>query len=427
MISQEEWMDIKLLNRQGMSIRAIARTTGLSRNTVRRALSQKTPTRYSSRPPRPQKLDEYKDYLLNQLETRQWAPAIQLYREILSQGYRGKYESVKIYCRQIRRQQQASQRACVRFETAPGQEAQFDWKGPLTGVLDQEPETKVFIFRLVLAYSRYRITRAVTRLTLPAILADLIDVLTLLGGVPAKLVFDNFKAAVIKPRPHLRLQPFFADFCEHYSIEPAPALPYSPQRKGKTERSFRDLEQSDLLHQTYPDLTSLQRALDEDDRSHAGRIHSTTGEAPAARLERERLFLGSLPEVAFDPRLVETRRVLSDCTISYQGAYYSVPHFLVGKRLTLKADPRTAAIEIFDGPLAVALHQQALKGERVIIEEHIAPLRQPRWDRVRRGSPLKAKTPVTRPAEAQLVPWPLVPVLQRPLEQYVTLIEEVSR
>ncbi len=43
MLTMEEWMDLKLLSVQGHSIPAIAELTGLSRNTVRRALRQKTP------------------------------------------------------------------------------------------------------------------------------------------------------------------------------------------------------------------------------------------------------------------------------------------------------------------------------------------------------------------------------------------------
>lgn len=421
-------MDLKLLSRQGMSIRAIARTTGLSRNTVRRALAAKTPPGYKPRPARAHKIEPYLDYLKSQLDQRPWVSAAQIFREISSQGYDGCYELVKVHCRSVRRQQQAARRACVRFETAPAQEAQFDWKGPVSGLIASAPEQKLYFFRLVMGYSRYRVTRAVMLQTLPAVLADLIDVLSALGGLPQRLVFDNFRAAVIKPRPGLRLHPFFADFCDHYGIEPAPALPYSPQRKGKTERSFRDLSESDLIHQVYADQVELQRALDQADEQYNQRVHSTTGETPSARLERERPFLLPLPAVPFDPRLPETRRALSDCTISYQAAYYSVPHRMVGKRLTVKSDPRNGKIEIFDGADRVAAHQQAAKGERIILEEHIAELRQPRWDRLRRAaSPDAKQTDSSIAAAPQLVLWPTVPVATRPIADYLKLIEEVAR
>ncbi|MBX3506934.1 MAG: IS21 family transposase [Parvibaculum sp.] len=428
MITQELWMDLKLLSRQGMSIRAIARATGLSRNTVRRALAAKTPPDYKPRRAKPQKIAPYLDYLQAQLEQRPWVSAAQIYREISPQGYGGCYELVKVQWRSLRQQQQAARRACVRFETAPAQEAQFDWKGPVSGLLASAPNRKLYFFRLVLGYSRYRITRLVTLQTLPAVLADLMDVLAILGGLPQRLVFDNFGAAVLKPRPNLRLHPFFADFCDHYGIEPAPALPYSPQRKGKTERSFRDLAESDLLHQVYADPVEIQWALDRADEQYNLRLHTTTGETPLARLERERPFLLPLPALPFDPRLPETRRVLSDCTISYHAAYYCVPHQLVGKRLTVKSDPRTGQIEIFDGADAVATHQQAAKGQRVIVEEHIAELRRPRWDRLRRaGSPATRAASSAQSAAPQLVAWPQVPVASRPIADYVNLIEEVAQ
>lgn len=427
MITQEFWMDLKLLSRQGMSIRAIARHTGLSRNTVRQALRAITPPAYHQRPPRERKIDQYLDYLRDQIERRPWIPASQLAREIESQGYRGCYELVKVACRKFRQEQQAHRRACVRFETGPGQEAQFDWKGPVSGLLAGGAELKLYFFRLVLGYSRFRITRVVRLQTLPAILADLQDVLVILGGSTHRLVFDNFGAGVLKPRPNLRLHPFFADFLAHYGIEPAPALPYSPQRKGKNERSFRDLVESDLLHQTYAGLDQLQRAIDQADEQYNHRVHTTTGEAPAARLERERPFLLALPAIAFDPRLAETRRVLSDCTISYHAAYYSVPYRLVGKRLTVKADSRKGEIEIFDGAEKVAAHGLVEKGRRVIVEDHIAELRKPRWDRVRRPQALAKAQAEPAALNAQLVAWPQVPVAERSISDYLNLIEEVGR
>jgi hypothetical protein len=49
-------MDIKLMHRQGYSLRQIARVTGLSRVTVRRILSSAAPKGYGPRRPRPSKL-----------------------------------------------------------------------------------------------------------------------------------------------------------------------------------------------------------------------------------------------------------------------------------------------------------------------------------------------------------------------------------
>jgi transposase len=414
-------MDIKALNRQGMSIRAIARHTGLSRQTVRKVLSETVPSSYGPRRPRPSKLDPFKPYLLSALGSRPWVRATVLYHEVVEQGFAGHYELVKCFVRTERRAEAARRRACVRFETGPGVEGQFDWKGPVTGLLEDAPEQKVWIFRYLLAWSRYRVTCAVTSMKLPAVLADLADVLGEFGGVPKRLVFDNFKAAVLQPRPRLKLHPQFVDFCAHYGVEPEPALVYSPERKGKTERTFRDLEESDLLHCSYPTLAALQRALCEDDARYLERVHTTTGEAPVVRLVREKTFLTTLPEAHFDIRVPETRRVLSDCVVSYGGAYYSVPYELVGQRVTVKADPRRPRLEIFDAERLVASHALVAKGERSMVEAHIAELRRPRWDRVRQRQP--APPPQPEPQPPQLVTWTRVAVAVRPIEEYADILE----
>ena len=84
MITQEIYVDIHVLHKQGLSIRAIARKLKLSRNTVRRHLSRPTEVpKYQERAKRPTKLDPYKDYILGRIDAAkpQWIPAAVLYRD----------------------------------------------------------------------------------------------------------------------------------------------------------------------------------------------------------------------------------------------------------------------------------------------------------------------------------------------------------
>jgi transposase len=64
----ERCMEMHIFRRQGKSLRMIAVETGGSVNTVRKYLAAGEPPRYTPRPPRPSKLDPFKDYVLKRVE-----------------------------------------------------------------------------------------------------------------------------------------------------------------------------------------------------------------------------------------------------------------------------------------------------------------------------------------------------------------------
>ncbi|KAF1366351.1 transposase [Yokenella regensburgei] len=85
-------MEIKVLHKRGMSIRAIARELGISRNTVRSHLKAKSETpQYSPRPASSSLLDEYRDYISKRISDAHpyKIPATVIAREIQERGYRG--------------------------------------------------------------------------------------------------------------------------------------------------------------------------------------------------------------------------------------------------------------------------------------------------------------------------------------------------
>ena len=91
MLTQEQAVEIRILARQGESIRQISRRMGLSRNTVRRYLRDESARRYGPRSLRPCKLDPYTDYLQRRIAHARpdWIPATVLLREIRERGYDG--------------------------------------------------------------------------------------------------------------------------------------------------------------------------------------------------------------------------------------------------------------------------------------------------------------------------------------------------
>jgi len=73
---------------QGLSIREIARQTGHDRKTIRKYLHADEIPKYGPRPPRPSKLDPFKDYLMGRVAEGIFS-ANRLLAEIQGLGYSG--------------------------------------------------------------------------------------------------------------------------------------------------------------------------------------------------------------------------------------------------------------------------------------------------------------------------------------------------
>src|SRR5689334_16837876 len=126
MLTVEEWMDVRALNRQGHSVRAIARLTSYSRNTVKKLLTQPAPQPFRQ-PPRPSKLDPFRDYLTHRYAECPLS-AVRLLAEIQPMGYTGSIDLLRRFLRPLHQQARGKATATVRFETPPGEQGQVDWQ-----------------------------------------------------------------------------------------------------------------------------------------------------------------------------------------------------------------------------------------------------------------------------------------------------------
>jgi len=102
MLIAEEQMELVVLKKHGESIRSLSRSTGRSRNTVRRYLREgaAAATRKLA-PKRAEKLDPYKKYIIARMAAAapDVIPAVVLLREIQARGYDGGYSRVKQFVR----------------------------------------------------------------------------------------------------------------------------------------------------------------------------------------------------------------------------------------------------------------------------------------------------------------------------------------
>jgi transposase len=331
---------------QGKPLRTIARELGVARNTVRKYV--RGPAEAQPRKRRPSKLDPY------QAQIRQWVTQDHLYscetmlRRLQAQGYTGRISILKDFVRPLRPPATAAQRPVIRYETKPGEQIQFDW-GEF--VYEQDGVTrKVFGFTAVLSYSRMRFVTFVKRTDAPTLIRCLQAAFTYFGGLPRAVLTDRMKTVLLDMEtgtPHWH--PRFQELVNALQISPRVCRSYTPQTKGKVERSVGVVKRDFWPGVQFTDLDDLNRqALTWCDALNA-RIHRTTHARPIERWAEEGLRplpsgwheQGTAQHVSWErDRFGAEERVVSwDGYISYDGVLYGLPSVLAlaGRRVQVSA------------------------------------------------------------------------------------------
>ena len=150
MISEEVYMDIIAMKRFGYSKRKIARIKSIHRNTVTKHLESNSFPQYKREKRKESILQPYHQIIKDYLDQDNYQAAW-IFDRLKKMGYKGSYDTVKIYVREIK--EKNTRLAYVRFETEPGLQAQVDWGD----FQIQEPDgkkTTIYAFAILLGYSR---------------------------------------------------------------------------------------------------------------------------------------------------------------------------------------------------------------------------------------------------------------------------------
>jgi transposase len=355
--------DLKQMHAQGMSIRAIALATGHDRKTVSRWINSHELPRYTPRPPKPSKLDPYKDYITARMGEGM-LNAVALLREVRQLGYDGGVTVLKDFMQPLRPAMKP--KAVLRFETTPGEQAQVDW-----GVFKCQTETgskRIYAFVMVLSYSRAMYVEFVEKQDLETLIRCHLHAFEALGGVPRCILYDNMKQVVLgrDAEGHPEWQTRFAGFTSDLGFRPQLCRPYRAQTKGRVERAVGYLRQSFWPGRRFTDLAELNaQAVQWTADVANSRVHGTTGKIPAEELLKEKLQ--PLPTRLSPAAYVGEERLVSrDGFISWQGSRYGVPWLYAGRTVLVKDTGKH--LEVFSGGSQVAVHPKAiLPGTRVTL------------------------------------------------------------
>ena len=371
MLNMEDFLMIRDLYNQGLTISQIAQETGFDRKTIRKYLCTRAPPSPQPRVPKPSKLDPYKGYIQNRIAAYPLSAA-RIFREIQEQGFTGKYTIIKDYIRTIR--PHIPVQAVLRYETKPGIQAQVDW-GECGHIEEDGRERKVYCFSMILGYSRMRYVIFTFSTDVYTLIQCHLKAFEYFGGYTEEILYDNVKTVILKRALRAsdhQWNPKFEDFSSHHGFISRLCKPYCPQTKGKIENSIGYVKRDFLLGGTFSSLDDMNQQIVPWLNRVNATPHGTTNEIPFDRLHQENLkpLTGVPPYIL---RREEHRKVSRDAYISYLGNRYSVPYQYAGREAILELHNDQMAVRV--GSYVICSHFIVPGHARVIREKkHFAGL-----------------------------------------------------
>ncbi len=364
MIDKRVVFEIHRLAHEGWSKNRIAGQLALDRATVAKYLDNPNPER--KKIIRPSLLDPFREQIREMLGTHPHASAAVIRQRLAEKGYTGGSSILRAYLHDIRPQKR---RPFIRFETAPGEQAQIDW-GHFGSLTYGNTSRKLSCFAILLGYSRLLYLEFTHSQNQQTLHRCLINAFNFFGGTPKELVTDNMLTAVIeRDGPLIRYNEAFLTFLRPLRINPRACNPHQPQEKGKVEKGVIHY----VRHNFWPlrefaGLTQLQAQADHWRDTVANvRKHATTGERPIDRAKSEALT--PMPELLPDCRESALAKVHTDFSIHFDGNSYSTPPWAVGKQVFVKADHHTLTVYLKDK--IIVTHQRSWeRKQRIELPQH---------------------------------------------------------
>lgn len=367
MMTQEQYVNIQDLAKQGWTIKEIAEEVGYHPATVSAWLkSDRSPGDGRARAERdhPVMTVYWRGRVEKLIGDHPRLLGVSVHERLKAEGFEGGYSTVTDVLREIRGPRfRPADRVSVPIETEMGFEGQFDFCDLDSWAVRWGWEnTTLKCFGAILSYSRHRFwwfTMSEDRQhTFEGIARFLDDI----DGVPAELRTDRMGALGTSQGLRFKLHPPTIAFAAHYGVKIAPCKAGDAKRKGKVERPFRQLQETFLpeleIDGPPADLAELnQRAA----VWLAERVHGvpsrTTGVRPEGALAVEKPFLAPLRKDRFDTDYVESRRVHNVVPlIQVDGIRYSLPPSVLNQIVEVRRAVDADTFDVIVGGRIIRTH-----------------------------------------------------------------------
>ena len=405
MITMEMLGKIRRMHvRDKMSARAIAKGTGLSRNTVHKWLQapEEVEAPKYVRAKGFRKLGAFVQELEQALKAdasrnkqdRRTARA--LFAQIKASGYLGRYSRVTDYIRAWRTNAGKDAKAFVPLKFELGEAFQFDWseEGMVVGGIYR---------RMQVSHMKLCASRAFWLVAYPSQGHEMLfDAHTrsfaALGGVARRGIYDNMRTAVdkVKKGKGRVVNQRFAVMCAHYLFDADFCNVASGWEKGVVEKNVQDSRRRIWIEaqtRKWGSFEELNAWLGAHCRALWGEIRHPEYRqfSVAEMLEQERAELMPMP-TPFDGYVERSAKVSSTCLVAVARNRYSVPCELAGKQVSTRLYPNR--VEVATDEAIVASHARVADEGHICYDwQHYIALIQRKPGALRNGAPFADMPP----------------------------------
>ena len=264
------------------------------------------------------------------------------------------------------------------FDAVIAQKMEVDFAGqtftmtePLTGEI-----MTIVVFVAILPYSQYIYAEGMLSTKEPQWIEVNNHALDYFGGVPALVVCDNCKQAVIVNKDWIEpeLNKDYADWADHYGTVILPAKVRKPKFKSSVENAVGILEKG-LFHkleeQQYFSLDQFNKDLWKELEALNKEPFKKKEHNRYYYWEEEKLELTPLPSMHYEYMERKTAKVSSDVHVRFDNAYYSVDKAFLHKKVSIKASSSVVRIYSLAGEFLYEWPRATRKGQWSTDPEHL--------------------------------------------------------
>jgi transposase len=366
-------LQVVTLTAQGMTRRAVARSLGISRNTVKRILLDHAEQReqpHSAMPqprpsaPRAKLIDDVATRVAELLKTYPNITAQRVFEILRDEGFKGGYSTVKRHVRGLRPKPKPNPSRTTPVY-GPGKMAESDWSPYKVPLLDGTV-LSLQAFAYVLVHSRRKYFAVFQSNDLHALMDGHVQAFARFDGCAESCKYDSQKPVVLRWEGNQPIyNPRFLAFAAHYEFRPS-AVRGNPNAKPRVERGFWEFETSFLNGRSFSSIEDFNAQLNHwlDNICDRRQRHRST---PLDRFAEERPHLVALPQHPYDTARVIYRLCSIDGFVEWNGNRYAVPYDHIADILPVRITQHELFVYAAD-LRCVARHELAPKGQGLSLD-----------------------------------------------------------